>query len=142
MAQDSSVVYRYRFVSDAKKKPNALGYDLRAKVWVYSGSGAWYFVTIPAGISKEIKNRFGLSARGWGSLPVEVTVGQTRWITSVFPYKKAGGYILPIKADVRKKEGIKGGATIGLRLRVCVSTTPGLAGPLNPLAKSRVRDRI
>jgi hypothetical protein len=44
--------------------------------------------------------------KGWGSLPVEVTIGKTTWKTSIFPDSKSGTFILPIKAVVRKKEEV------------------------------------
>lgn len=67
---------------------------------------AWHFIGVPKKQSEEIKKRFGTRARGWGSLPVQVTLGKTIWKTSIFPDKRSGTYILPLKADVRKKEGV------------------------------------
>ena len=81
-------------------------YRLRGKVWVYPGAAAWYFVNVSKKISAEIKENFGDSGRGFGSIRVRVTVGTTSWKTSVFPDSKSGTYLLPIKAEVRKKEGI------------------------------------
>ena len=43
--------------------------------------------------------------RGSGSVPVEATIHDVTWRTSVFPLK-SGGYILPVKGDVRRKTGI------------------------------------
>ena len=42
--------------------------------------------------------------KGFGSARVEVVIGGTRWKTSVFPHKESGGWILPVKAAVRKAE--------------------------------------
>jgi hypothetical protein len=66
----------------------------------------WHFVTLPKKESDEIKKNFGAKKRGWGSLRVTATIGKTTWKTSIFPDKKAGAYLLPLKAEVRKKEGI------------------------------------
>ena len=77
------------------------------KVFLYAGETAnWHFVPISKKIGTEIKDKFGKNSRGFGSLPVEVTVGKTVWKTSIFPDKYSGSYILPLKAAVRKKEGI------------------------------------
>jgi Domain of unknown function (DUF1905) len=77
------------------------------KVWLYPGEmGNWHFVTLPKSTGKEIKETFGKSARGFGSLPVSVTIGATTWKTSLFPDKYSGSYLLPIKASVRKKEDV------------------------------------
>ena len=84
-----------------------LEYKMRAKVWLYPGAGGWHFVTRPARDSAAIKKAFGIAQRGWGSLPVIATVGKTSWKTSIFPDKKIGAYVLPLKADVRKKENIQ-----------------------------------
>ena len=90
-----------------------ISYTTTAKVWLYPGDMAnWHFVTLTKNIGKEIKETRGKSARGFGSLPVEVTVGATTWKTSIFPAKQAGSYLLPLKAKVRKVEDIETGDTI------------------------------
>jgi len=76
-------------------------------VWIYPGIAGWHFTNIPKKQSEVITARFGAKKRGWGSLPVEVTLGKTKWRTSIFPDKKSGMYLLPLKAEVRKKENIK-----------------------------------
>ncbi len=111
--------YRYQFKTDKKDKSSPV-YTVTAPVWLFSGNGAWYFVTVPAATSKKLKTRYGLSAKGWGSLPVEATVGRTSWRTSLFPYEKAGGYILPLKAAVRKAENIKVRSRIRLSVKICL----------------------
>lgn len=93
-------------------------YTITAKVWLYSGMAAWHFITLPKKDSDDIKELFGEMKRGWGSLPVEVTIGNTTWRTSIFPDKKAGAYLFPLKAAVRKKEGISEGDMITLVLEI------------------------
>ncbi len=82
-------------------------YTLQSKVLVYQGMSAWRFLVLPTKTGKEIKEKFGKSAKGWGSLPVSVVIGKTEWTTSIFPDKKSGTYLLPLKAKVRKAEGIE-----------------------------------
>lgn len=92
-------------------------YKIKAKVWLYSGTvSAWHFITIDKKESKEIREKYGKTKRGFGSVPVGVTVGNTSWKTSVFPSKE-GVYILPIKVIVRRKEGIFDGDTITMILK-------------------------
>lgn len=86
------------------KKKNT--YSVSSKVWLYPGNAAWHFLTVPKKDSDDIKKRFGKNARGWGSLPVEVTIGDTTWTTSIFPDSKSGTYLLPLKASVRRSEGL------------------------------------
>jgi hypothetical protein len=81
-------------------------YKMRARVWLYPGPAAWHFVTLPKKQSAEIRALFGKSQHAFGSLPVVATVGKTSWKTSIWVDKKSGAYLLPLKADVRKKEGI------------------------------------
>ena len=82
-------------------------YKLKSKVWLYPGmKGQWYFVSVPKKESDAIRVEFGKVARGWGSHRVEVKVGKAKWRTSIFPESKTGVYLLPLKAAVRKSEGI------------------------------------
>lgn len=93
-------------------------YKMRAKVWLYPGMAGWHFVTLPKKQSKEIKRYFGVLAGGWGSLPVMVTVGKTIWKTSIFPDKKSNAYLLPLKAEVRKKENIAIGNIVNFSIEI------------------------
>ena len=81
-------------------------YKMRSKVWLYPGMAGWRFLTLPNKQGLEIKKKFGAHVRGWGSLPVSVTIGDSVWNTSIFPDKKSGSYLLPLKAKIRKVEGI------------------------------------
>lgn len=84
-----------------------MNYSFKAKVWIYPSPAAWFFVNVPKKTSNELSLRFSEFKRGWGSLPVKVTVGKTSWNTSIFPDSRSGTYLLPLKAEVRKKEGIE-----------------------------------
>lgn len=84
-------------------------YPLTSEVIVYPGQSGWRFLALPSKEGKEIKDTYGKHAPGWGSLPVSVTIGATTWETSIFPDTKSGTYLLPLKLQVRKKEGIYDG---------------------------------
>lgn len=101
-------------MKNARKATNE--YEVRGAVWLYPGPAAWHFITVPQKLSRTIFDTFGAVHRGWRSLPLDVTVGKTRWKTSMFWDTKEKGYILPLKAEVRKKEGIKDGDRISLRI--------------------------
>ena len=84
-----------------------------APVWLWSeGQGRWHFVTIPKHQVVQIRaHGFGDSRRGFGSVRVAATINDVSWRTSVFP-QKDGGYILPLKAEVRRRAGIAAGDVV------------------------------
>jgi len=114
-----------------------------AKVWLYPGtSAAWHFISLPKKEAEQVKRNeaarlrqgSGEVRRGWGAVGVRVTIlrpgsgrvgptsprlrraSKTTWETSMFPDKKSGTYILPLKASVRKKEVIMRGDEVNLYL--------------------------
>ena len=93
-------------------------YKIKSEVWLYPGMAGWHFISVPKDISVDIKNKFSKIKRGWGSLPVIVTIRKTSWETSIFPDKKSGLYLLPLKSEIRKKEGIKNGEDVDFLLKV------------------------
>ena len=88
-------------------------------LWLWSGGqGSWHFLTIHEDQAIEIRaHSFGDSRRGFGSVRVEATVNGVAWRTSVFP-QKSGGYILPVKADVRRRAGIAAGDEVTVELEL------------------------
>jgi Domain of unknown function (DUF1905) len=95
-------------------------FEITAKVWLYHQMDGWHFVTIPKDVTKEIDAGFADRKRGWGSLPVIAYIGATSWRTSIFSVKKEGTYILPLKAQVRKKENITAGDTLKILIEIAV----------------------
>jgi hypothetical protein len=95
-------------------------YKVRTRVWRYPGVGGWHFITLPEKYSEEINFRFGMRGKGWGSIPVIAIIGETEWTTSIFPDRKSRGYLLPVKAEVRRNEKIKSNdmATVTVRIRI------------------------
>ena len=88
-------------------------------LWIWRGeqAGRWYFVTVPEEQSVEIKAHALGNPRGFGSVKVEACIGDVVWRTSVFPLN-SGGYVLPIKADVRRKAGIAAGDEVTVELEL------------------------
>ena len=83
-----------------------------AEVWLYDGDAAWHFITVPPEISDEIEAEAPGPRRGFGSVRVRATIGDTTWSTSLFPDNKRGAYVLPVKAEVRKREGVSAGSSV------------------------------
>ena len=77
-------------------------------LWIWSGDGgSWHFVTIPPDEAVEIRMESAASGvrRGFGSVRVQADINGVAWKTSIFP-QKSGGYLLPVKASVRRDAGI------------------------------------
>ncbi len=82
-----------------------------ATLWRWQGAsaGSWHFVTLPADMAVEVRLRSMASRRGFGSVRVEAQIGGSAFRTSLFPMKSADSYLLPVKATVRRAEGIAEG---------------------------------
>lgn len=94
------------------------------KLWRWTGganNGTWHFVTID-GASAEVLSGTAImrklegNARGFGSLKVKARIGGSVFATSVFPSKADGGWLLPVKAAVRKAEGVSEGDEVEVSL--------------------------
>ncbi len=97
-------------------------FEVCSKVWQWrpdatAGSG-WYFLTVDGQTAAEIRYAALGRSRGFGSIRVTALIGSTRWQTSLFPHRASGGFILPLKADVRKREGIEAGSDVIVQLKV------------------------
>ncbi len=88
----------------------------KADLWPHS-AGSWVFVTVPRDDSDEIRD-VAPDPGGFGSVRVQVTVGETDWRTSVFPDAKSRCFVLPIKKQVRAAEHLDVGDTATVRLTV------------------------
>lgn len=90
-------------------------------LWLWSGEGgSWHFVTVPEEQSDELRAQAFAGPRGFGSVRVEAMINEVSWRTSVFP-QKSGGYILPVKAEVRRKAGIAAGDEVTVALKLVAS---------------------
>lgn len=93
-------------------------YRFETQLWEYEGEAAWHFVTLPEEIGDEIRARTAERKRAFGSVPVDVTIGETRWTTSLFPDSKTQSYLLPIKKSVRSSEGVVAGDIVGVEIEL------------------------
>ncbi|MBU7580101.1 MAG: DUF1905 domain-containing protein [Porphyrobacter sp.] len=110
-----------RFLRDelghAPEGSGAGPWAVRGPVWLWQGAdgapakGSWYFLTIDGETAGAIRAA-AVNAAAWGSVYVEVTIGATTWRTSLFPSKAHGGWLLPLKAAVRKAEKIVDGSVV------------------------------
>lgn len=98
-------------------------FELEAELWRWvpepPAKGAWFFVTI-AGEAADGIRALGFERRAlgagaaFGSVRVRASVEGVEFQTSAFPHAKSGGYVLPVKAAVRKAAGIGEGDVVRL----------------------------
>jgi hypothetical protein len=82
-------------------------FEFKAKIWIYSGKGAWHFVSLPLDMSKEIRDNLKDEEEGWGRLKAIGEIGNSQWDTAIWYDSKRKTYLLPIKAEIRKKEKLE-----------------------------------
>jgi len=90
--------------------------EFSGEVWEWRGPSPFHFVSVPDEQSAELESLSSHVTYGWGMIPVEATIGATRWTTSLFP--KDGRYVVPLKSAIRRAEGISLGDTVNVRLGV------------------------
>jgi hypothetical protein len=75
------------------------------RVWPWRGPSPYHFVTLPDDSAEAVSQVAASVTYGWGMVPVEVRIGRTGWRRSLFP--KDGGYLLPLRDSVSKRENIQ-----------------------------------
>ncbi|MEQ1509468.1 MAG: DUF1905 domain-containing protein [Sphingopyxis sp.] len=107
----------------------ARSWTTRGPIWIWRGNGegqppkaAWYFLTIAGEVAQAIRLSAGRAnagqKRGFGSVRVTATIGASVWQTSLFPAKELGGYLLPLKAVVRKAEHLEADAEADVTITI------------------------
>jgi hypothetical protein len=93
-------------------------FDAELWIWETRRADTWYFVSLPAGVSEEIRDLAAGQFRGFGSLRVRAVIGGSRWTTSIFPDRPRHCYRLGIKSAIRIAEGLEAGdrATVTVEL--------------------------
>lgn len=93
-------------------------FEFEARLQLHPGSEPWHFIHLPTDVSDDIADLTSGTLRGFGSVRVAVTVGGTAWRTSVFPDRRAGTFLLPVKKSVRAAEGLVAGDDVRVHLEV------------------------
>lgn len=83
-------------------------------MWHWRGPAPHYFVSVPEAQAVQLKDASKFVTYGWGMIPVTIGIGNVEYDTSLFP--KDGGYIVPIRADVRTGQGLQEDDEVTLRL--------------------------
>lgn len=95
-------------------------YLFDAELWLWDArqSDSWTFLQLPEAASAEIREVASAYPRGFGSVKVTATIGDTTWRTSIFPGTSA--YVLPVKKAVRKAEAVEAGDTVAVTVELDV----------------------
>jgi Domain of unknown function (DUF1905) len=93
--------------------------EFSGEIWFWRGPSPFHFVSVPAEESADIGAVAAAVTYGWGVIPVTARIGRTGWTTSLFP--KDGQYLVPVKAAVRKAEGLELGDTVVVQLSIDMS---------------------
>jgi hypothetical protein len=95
-------------------------YEFEAELWRWAArTDSWVFASLPLDVSDEIADS-PLPPAGFGSVKVEVTLGGSRWSTSIFPDSGRKTFVLPVKAAVRRREGVEVGDTVRLAVETLI----------------------
>ena len=87
-------------------------YTFTAIPWLHTPTGGWCFVSLPDDLSLEIRNLLKAQEEGWGRLKATAQIGSTTWATAIWFDTKKNTYLLPLKATIRKKEGVTVGEMV------------------------------
>ena len=88
--------------------------EFTAPIWFWKGPAPWHFITVPEDDGFAIEATVAMVSYGWGMIPVTAWIGDTAWTTSLFP--KDGTYVVPVKTDFRRVEGLEVGDVVQISL--------------------------
>ena len=77
-------------------------FTFTAPIWHWKGPAPHHFLVLPPELAARVKAVSAQVTYGWGMIPVKAKIGDAEFETAMWP--KDGGYILPLKADLRKQE--------------------------------------
>lgn len=94
-----------------------MAFEFTAELYEWSARENWFFVALPFAVSDAI-TALPLVPGGFGSVKVEATVGHVTWQTSIFPDDGRGTFVLPVKKDVRTRNGLVAGSPVDVSLEI------------------------
>jgi hypothetical protein len=90
--------------------------EFSGEVWFWRGPAPHHFVSVPDELCAGIEDASPVVTYGWGMVPATVRMGSSQWTTSLWP--KDGGYIVPLRAEVRRRERVELGDTVTVGLTI------------------------
>ena len=93
-------------------------YEFEGVVRLWPANEKFFLLPLPKEISSEIFEISDGLTNGWGSLKVEARIGSTIWRTSIFPDTATSTFELPLKAEVRKSNGLVVGSATACEIEL------------------------
>jgi hypothetical protein len=96
-------------------------FEVAGKVGLWPSSkpdGGWHYLIVKGRTAMEIRYAALGRTGGFGSIKVRARMEKTEWQTSLFPHRDSGGFIILLKAEVRRREGVSAGKRIKMRLTI------------------------
>jgi hypothetical protein len=117
---DHSVAVRMvapRHPAACETVPMRIAFESELRSWEARRFDTWLYVELPQRDADEIRERVeGTPRRGFSSLRVRATVGDSVWATSIFA--REGRYTLSIKRPVREAQGLAEGDRVAVALEL------------------------
>lgn len=95
-------------------------FDFEGTVWHYRNPNTVYFVSLPEELSAELLALFGTALNPWGTVPVDATIGNVTWYTSMFPRDNGRYYDMPLKLEIMKRLGLVDDQLVAVHIAVRV----------------------
>ncbi|KUM37727.1 DUF1905 domain-containing protein [Arthrobacter sp. EPSL27] len=87
-----------------------------AEMFEWRGPAPYYWLALPADACGYVRVQAAVASYGWGAIPVRVRIGDTEWETSLLP--RDGGYVLPVRKNVRLQERLADGDRVAVGMSV------------------------
>ncbi len=92
------------------------GLVVTGPVLTWRGPAPHHFVAVEGDDAADLTELMPQVTYGWGMAPVRCRLGATEWETSLWP--REGRWLVPLKAAVRRSEGVGVGDVVTVELEV------------------------
>jgi uncharacterized protein DUF1905 len=93
-------------------------FNFEDKIWHYQNPNTVYFASLPEVISAEVIALIGTSHNPWGTVPVDATIDDVTWYTSMFPRQNGRYCDLPIKSKNLSNLGLIDGHQVAVTISI------------------------
>ncbi|MEQ1769512.1 MAG: DUF1905 domain-containing protein [Devosia sp.] len=101
---------------------DGLSFRFRATIIEWRGPAPFFFAPLPQADAARVRAVAKRVSYGWGVIPVQVTIGEVTFTTSLFP--RDDTYLLPLKDKVRRPLAITAGDEIDVQMTVGAAKAP------------------